>query len=69
VPAATPVIIPVDPAVAVPVAVLLHIPPVVASLNEVVLPTHTLSVPVIDDGVVGTGLTVTIEVVVPHPVV
>ena len=42
-----------------PVLTLLHVPPAVASLNVVVLPTHTVAVPVI---IAGTGFTVTIFV-------
>lgn len=57
-PAVTPVTMPVpEPTVATPVLALLHPPPVVASLNVVVCPAHTLSVPVI---VAGRGLTVTV---------
>ena len=47
--------------VAMPVLPLLHTPPVVASVNVVVAPWHTLAVPPID-GTAGNGLTVTIAV-------
>jgi hypothetical protein len=50
VPAAAPVTMPVEPTVAVGRAVLLHIPPVVALCNAVVLPAQTLSVPVMGAG-------------------
>ena len=49
---------------ATPVLLLLHVPPVVASLRVVDEPRQTLVVPVI---VAGNGLTV-IAVVVKHPV-
>ena len=62
VPADTPVTIPVPaPTEAIEVLLLLHVPPLVASLSEVVSPTQTLLTPVIADGV---GLTVSIIVVV-----
>lgn len=51
VPAATPVTIPVpDPTVAITVLLLLHAPPVVASLSVVVWLTHAVVAPVIADG-------------------
>ena len=51
VPAAIPVAIPVvEPIVAMSVLALLHTPPVVADDNVVVLPAHTLVVPVIAAG-------------------
>ena len=53
-----------EPTVATAALLLLHIPPVGASLNVVVEPSHTLVIPVMDDG---SGLTVT-SVVVRHPV-
>ena len=57
-----PVTIPVDePTVAIPVALLLHVPPVVASVKAVVSPEHTFIVPVID---AGNGFMVTIAVVI-----
>ena len=58
----TPVIIPVEePAVAIPVLPLVHVPPLVASLKVVVKPAQTAAVPVIDDG---NGLTVTTTVAI-----
>ena len=60
-----PVTIPVkDPMLAVPVALLLQMPPAVALLNAVVRPAHMIRVPRI---AVGNGLTVTI-VVITQPV-
>ncbi len=59
-PELTPVTIPDVPTVAIPVAVLLQVPPAVASLSEVVAPpAHTMAVPLIDAGVAGNGFTVT----------
>jgi len=63
-PVATPLTIPVDPTLARLVLLLLHVPPVVASLNAVVDPAHTTRVPVIP---AGKGLTVT-GVVMKQPV-
>ena len=61
VPPVTPVTTPVPvTTLAVPGAEELQVPPVTASLNEVVKPTHTLGVPRI---AVGDGLTVTTAVV------
>ena len=71
IPADTPLTMPVEPTVATNVLPLLHTPPLVASLNVVVEPAHTLMVPVIAD-TVGNGLTVTTEVTVvtqPKPLV
>ena len=60
-PLATPVITPVpEPAVAIVISLLLQLPPTVTSLNVVVKPEQTLSVPDIDDG---SGLTVIIAVI------
>ena len=56
-PVTTPV---VNPTLAIPVALLLHVPPP-ASLNVVVKPEHTLSVPNI---AVGNGFTVTTVVII-----
>ena len=56
-PVTTPV---VNPTVAMPVALLLHVPPP-ASLSVVVKPEHTVSVPSI---AVGNGLTVTTAVMI-----
>jgi hypothetical protein len=51
VPAETPVTMPEpEPMVAIVVALLFHVPPPVASDNEVVKPTHTVFVPVITEG-------------------
>jgi hypothetical protein len=59
-PEARPDTIPLrDPIVATARALLLHEPPVVVLLNVVVLPTHTLVVPVI---AAGSAFTVTIAV-------
>ena len=49
--AAMPVMIPVDPTVAVVMLLLLHVPPDVTSVKAVVNPTHAVGVPVILDGV------------------
>ena len=53
-PAATPVTIPVEPTVAVPVALLAHVPPPVAEANVVVAPAHTDVEPVMTAGVANT---------------
>ena len=54
-----------DPIVATVVVPLLHIPPLVASLNAVVPVPHIVSVPVIADTA---GLTVTTCVIIhPYP--
>ncbi len=66
-PELTPVTIPDVPTVATPVAVLLQVPPVVASLNEVVPVPHMVAVPLIDAGVVGNGFTVTTTVAAALP--
>ena len=51
VPALTPVTMPVEaPTVAVPVAVLLHVPPPVASVSVILDPAHTLVGPEIATG-------------------
>ena len=47
VPFATPVTIPVEPTVAIPVLLLLQVPPVVASVNAIVEPWQTDAGPVI----------------------
>ena len=57
----TPVTFPDPSTVAVPVAALLHVPPVVALDKLVIDPTQTLVVPLID---VGNWFTVTISVTV-----
>ena len=64
VPEVRPLTIPVEPTVAIEVALLVQLPPVTPSLNEVVDPWHTLVLPLIDV----IGLTVT-TVVVTQPVV
>ncbi len=61
VPDATPLTIPVEPTVAIPVAVLLHVPPVVASASVVVALLHKVRLPVI---AAGNGLTVTTAVMI-----
>ncbi len=66
-PELTPVTIPDVPTVAIPVAVLLQVPPVVTSLNEVVPVPHMVAVPLIEAGVVGNGLTVTTTVAAALP--
>ena len=70
VPADTPVTSPLAFTVAMPVALLLHVPPAVASVNCVVLPIHTVCVPVIA-ATTGAEPTVTVLVtcVVPQPFV
>jgi len=65
VPAAPPEIKPVAPTVAIPVALLLHVPPLMASVNVVVAPAHTAVTPVMING---DELTATILVTVqPEP--
>ena len=66
VPAATPVTTPVLATVAIPVALLLHAPPVVPLVNVVVPPAHTVAVPVIEPAL-GKGLTVTTLVTTALP--
>ncbi len=66
-PELTPVTVPDVPTVATPVAVLLQVPPVMASLNEVVPVPHMVAVPLIEVGVVGKGLTVTTVVAAALP--
>ncbi len=67
-PELTPVTIPDVPTVATPLAVLLQMPLVVASVSEVVAPpAHTMAVPVIPAGVVGNGLTVITDVAAALP--
>ena len=61
-PAITPVIIPVLPAIATEVLLLPHEPPAVPSLNMVVLLTQTVGIPVIPAGVDGNGFTVKVAV-------
>jgi hypothetical protein len=68
-PAATPLTIPVaEPIVAIEVLLLLQVPPEVALFNVVVLPVHTVAVPVMvpADGVLLT-VTTAVAVAVPQP--
>ena len=65
VPAATPVTTPVEPIVAIEVLLLLHVPPVVASVNAVVEPTHPLVAPDIAATEVPDTVTTKVE---KHPV-
>ena len=51
-PAPTPVTIPVDAIVATPVLELLHVPPAIASVSDVVNPEHTFAFPRIAVGIV-----------------
>jgi lipoate-protein ligase B len=67
VPAATPVTTPEEAMVAFVVALLNHVPPVVASVKVVVLPAQTVFVPDIAGGVARIGLTVNTWVAA-HPV-
>ena len=66
----TPVTIPVLPTVAIPVAPELHVPPVTASVSAVVIPAHTVAVPVTVPAL-GAAFTVTtlLADAVPHPFV
>ena len=67
VPTDPPVTIPVEPILDIPGALLLHIPPPVASVSEVVKPEHTEVVPNMP---VGNGFTVTMVVMLqPVPMV
>ena len=70
-PTATPLTKPPLPTEATDVLLLLHVPPLVASLNKLVLPLQTDVVPAIAGGVAGSGLTVTAAVctAVPHTLV
>jgi hypothetical protein len=61
VPAATPVVIPVEPTVAIPMALELHTPPVVALLRAIVAAAHTADAPVIVPAL-GNGFTVIVLV-------
>lgn len=63
VPADTPdtvVEVPLEPAVAIDVELLVHVPPDVPSLNVVVAPTHMMAVPVTEAGDVFTATTVVV---------
>lgn len=66
VPVDTPVTMPVLLTVAIPAALLLHTPPVVASVKGVVAPVHTVAVPVMVPAL-GKGFTVTTAVALPLP--
>lgn len=61
VPADIPLTMPVLLTVAIPVVLLLHRPPIVAFVNDVVPPAHTVEIPVI---VPATGNAFTVAVVV-----
>lgn len=62
VPADTPVTIPeINPTVAIPVAPELQVPPVIASLNVVVVPIQIFVEPLI---ITGDGLTVIVVVII-----
>ena len=65
VPPATPVIIPeLVPAIATAVLLVLHVPPVTASVNVVLEPAHIMAVPLIE---VGAWLIDTVVIAI-HPV-
>ena len=66
-PLAIPVTIPVEPTVATEISLLLHTPPEVPSVNDIVDPTQTLVVPEIV-AITGRGFIVT-GLVARHPVV
>ena len=59
VPSVWPLTIPGVPTVAIVVLVLIHAPPVVASLSEVVAPWHTLFVPLM--AVIGLTVTTVVD--------
>ena len=65
VPTVTPVTMPVDPTDAIPEALVLHVPPEVASVSEMVEPAHTEEAP---DIAAGNAFTVTV-VVAMQPVI
>ena len=67
---ATPVTTPVVLTVAIPVLLLLQVPPVEVSESVVVAPTHTVGVPVMAAGA-GSGFTVTsmVSLAVPQALV
>jgi hypothetical protein len=60
VPAAIPPTTPVEDMVAVPVELLLHDPPVIVSVNDAVVPVHTVG----DAGEIAAGLVLTVTVLV-----
>jgi hypothetical protein len=64
VPAATPETMPEVPTVATEVLLLLHVPPEVASLSELVKPGHVVADPVIAAGAGLTVIVMTLEVAV-----
>ncbi len=64
-PAAIPVTRPPAFIVAIPVAVLLHVPPVVALASVVVLPTHTVAEPVM---VPAEGVALTVAIFVAYTI-
>lgn len=66
VPAATPVTTPVEPTVAILVAVLLHTPPVAASVKVILVAGHTVDAPDIEPAL-GLGFTVTTAVAANVP--
>ena len=66
-PPLTPVTTPEASTVATPVALLLQLPPLVASLKVDVAPWQNVVVPVIDAGAAGTVFTVIPEVVIAVP--
>ena len=66
-PTATPLTTPLLFTVAKDVLLLLQVPPVVVSPKDVTAPVHTLAVPVMVLGAVGSGLTVTVAVTVVVP--
>ena len=66
VPADTPVTTPVEATVATPVELELHVPPPAASVRLVVVPTHSVGVPVIVPAT-GSGFTVMVLVAVKVP--
>ena len=65
-PAVTPVTVPSVPIVATLVAELCHVPPVVASVNRVVVPAHNNVLP--DIALAPFTVTTTVASV-PHPIV
>ena len=66
VPADRPLTMPVLLTVAIPVETLLHTPPVIASVNDVVALTHTFEMPLTVPAI-GNGLMLTVAVAVAIP--
>ena len=62
VPTPTPVTVPSVPTVAIAVLVLLHVPPVVASVSAIVEPLHIYATPLVSTIATGCVFTVTIAV-------